>query len=74
MVTHSKEDVQRIAELNSTFMTLNDKGKDRALTILRALSFAQAVTDADTCGKTGSTVHQQTARDQYGSRINAVHP
>ena len=53
-MTHRKEDVQRIAELNSTFMSLNDKGKDSALTILRALSFAQAVMGTDTCGMTQS--------------------
>lgn len=50
-MTHNNEDVQKIAELNSTFMALNDKGKDSALTVLRALSFAQAVMDA----KIGST-------------------
>ncbi len=56
-MTHRKEDIQKIAELNSTFMTLNDKGKDSALTILRALSFAQAVMSADTCKKAGSAAH-----------------
>lgn len=56
-MTHNKEDVQRIAELNSTFMTLNDKGKDSALTILRALSFAQAVMGADTCEEARNAVH-----------------
>ncbi len=61
-MAHSKEDVRRIAELNSTFMTLNDKGKDSALTILRALSFAQAVMGADACEETRSAAHQQTAR------------
>lgn len=42
-MTHSRENVQRIAELNSTFMMLNEKGKDSALTILRTLHFAQSV-------------------------------
>lgn len=42
-MTHSGDDVQKIAELNSLFIGLNDKGKDSALTILRALSFAQTV-------------------------------
>lgn len=61
-MTQNKGDVQKIAELNSTFMILNDKGKDSALTILRALSFAQAVFGADTYAETISTVHQQTVR------------
>lgn len=61
-MTHSRENAQRVAELNSTFMLLNDKGKDSALTILRALSFAQAVMGADTYGVTGKTDHQQPAR------------
>ena len=61
-MTHCKEDVQKIAELNSTFMALSDKGKDSALTILRALSFAQAVMSADTCEKTRSVAHHQTTR------------
>lgn len=61
-MTHNKGDVQKIAELNSTFMTLNDKCKDSALIILRALSFAQAVMGADTDTETRSTVHQQTVR------------
>lgn len=42
-MTHSSDDAQKVAELNSIFAGLNDRGKDSALTILRALSFAQAV-------------------------------
>ena len=61
-MTHSKEDVQRIAELNSTFMVLNDKGKDSALTILRALSFAQAVMGTEPCKEPGDTARQQSIR------------
>ena len=61
-MTHCREDVQKIAELNSTFMTLNDKGKDSALTILRALSVAQAIMSEDTCEKTRSVAHQPTTR------------
>ena len=64
-MTHCKEDVQKIAELNSTFMTLNDKGKDSALTILRALSFAQAVMGADAPAIRGGT-------DEYGGDERAV--
>ncbi len=58
-MTHSKEDARRMAELNDTFMSLNDKGKDSALTILRALSFAQAVMGAE---EAGDAARQQTAR------------
>lgn len=57
-MTHCKEDAQKIAELNSAFMTLSDKGKDSALTILRALSFAQAVMGADICEEAGNAAHQ----------------
>jgi len=42
-MTHSRDDAQKAAELNSIFTGLNDKGKDSALTILRALNFAQTV-------------------------------
>ena len=38
-----KEEVNRIAEFNALFLTLNDKGKDAALTVLRSLDFAQSV-------------------------------
>lgn len=61
-MTQGKGDAQKIAELNSIFMTLNDKGKDSALTILKALSFAQAVMGADTHTETRSVVRQQSAR------------
>lgn len=55
------EELQKIAELNSTFMMLNDKGKDSALTILRALSFAQTVMGTDTYAEAKSPDNQQTA-------------
>lgn len=42
-MTQEREDVKRIAELNALFMTLDDKGQDGALTILRSLGFAQSV-------------------------------
>lgn len=41
------ENAQRIAELNTIFMMLNDKGKESALTVLKALNFAQSVMDAE---------------------------
>ena len=46
-MTHSNEDAQGIEELRTAFMTLNEKGMDNALAILRALSFAQAVMSTD---------------------------
>lgn len=47
-MTQEKEMVEKIAELNSLFLTLNDKGQDNALNILRALKFAQSVmTESD---------------------------
>lgn len=42
-MTQSKKAVEQIAELNSLFLTLNDKGQDATLTILKSLSFAQSV-------------------------------
>lgn len=39
----STDNVKRIAELNSLFLTLDNKGQDSALTILRSLGFAQSV-------------------------------
>lgn len=49
-MVHTKKDAQREAELNSIFLRLNDRGKDSALGILRALSFAQSVMNAETGG------------------------
>lgn len=42
-MTQNKADVKRLAELNTLFLTLDDKGQDSALTILRSLGFAQSV-------------------------------
>lgn len=42
-MTQEKEDVKRLAELNTLFLTLDDRGQDGALTILRSLKFAQSV-------------------------------
>lgn len=60
-MTHNKKDVQRIAELNSTFMMLNEKGKDSALTILRTLHFAQSVIDTGTYPMTKGSGRRQTS-------------
>lgn len=42
-MTQNKEKVERLAELNSLFLSLDDKGQDSALIILRSLDFAQSV-------------------------------
>ncbi len=42
-MTQSKNNVKRIAELNSLFLTLDEKGQDSALIILKSLDFAQTV-------------------------------
>lgn len=42
-MTQEREDIRRIAELNALFMTLDNRGQDGALTILRSLGFAQSV-------------------------------
>lgn len=42
-MTHENEMVKKIAELNALFLSLNDKGQDSALNILRSLEFAQSV-------------------------------
>lgn len=42
-MTQNKADVKRLAELNTLFLTLDDKGQDSALTVLRSLGFAQSV-------------------------------
>lgn len=42
-MTHAMHAARKIAELNTLFLTLDDKGQDSALTILRALEFAQSV-------------------------------
>ena len=44
-MTQTEENIQKIAELNSLFMSLDDRSQDGALTILRSLSFAQSVVD-----------------------------
>ena len=38
-----KDNVQRAVEFNALFMDLNEKGQEAALTVLRALGFAQSV-------------------------------
>lgn len=42
-MTRENEIGEKIAELNTMFLTLNDRGQDNALNILRALKFAQSV-------------------------------
>lgn len=42
-MTQKTAEVKKLAELNSIFLTLDDKGQESALTILRSLGFAQSV-------------------------------
>lgn len=42
-MTQEKENVQRIAEFNALFLSLNEKGQEAALTVLQSLNFAQSV-------------------------------
>lgn len=42
-VTQPKEQAQKVAELNTLFLSLSDKGQESALNILRSLDFAQSV-------------------------------
>lgn len=42
-MAQNKEEIKKIAELNALFLSLEDKGQDSALIILRSLSFAQSV-------------------------------
>lgn len=42
-MTTTNQDESRLAELSAVFVTLDDRAKDSAITILRALDFAQSV-------------------------------
>lgn len=42
-MTQLQEQAKKIAELNSLFVTLSEKGQENALNILRSLDFAQSV-------------------------------
>ena len=42
-MTQTKDNAKRINEFNTIFIGLNDKGQEGALTVLRALRFAQSV-------------------------------
>ena len=48
-MTRDNEMSKKIAELNALFLTLNSKGQDNALNILRALEFAQSVMCEPNC-------------------------
>ena len=37
------EQIKKLAELNALFLSLNDKGQEGALTVLRSLELAQSV-------------------------------
>lgn len=61
-MTQNKADVKRLAELNALFLTLDDKGQDSALTILRSLGFAQSVMCSPHSVEQPLTSHLKTAR------------
>ena len=42
-MTQTVENVKKIAEFNALFLTLNEKGQDAGLTVLKSLGFAQSV-------------------------------
>ncbi|RKJ52615.1 hypothetical protein D7Y09_13980 [bacterium 1XD42-1] len=42
-MTQSNVSIDKIAEFNALFLSLNDKGQEAALTILKSLGFAQSV-------------------------------
>lgn len=42
-MTQAKENVQRTTEFNTLFASLNEKGQEAALTVLKSLDFAQSV-------------------------------
>lgn len=56
-MTQNGEQANKISELNAIFMSLNEKGQDEALSILRSLAFAQSCM--------GQSAHQNsTSGDQ----------
>lgn len=61
-MTQNRDDVQKVAELNALFVGLNAKGKDSALTILRALNFAQAVIGSESNRVAEEANRRQIAR------------
>ncbi|MBO5031018.1 MAG: hypothetical protein J6C19_00690 [Lachnospiraceae bacterium] len=42
-MTQEEENVKRIAEFHALFLTLDDRGQEEALIILKSLGFAQSV-------------------------------
>ena len=53
-MTQNEKQIKRIAELNSIFLTLDDKGQDSVLMILRSLDFAQTVMNLSQEGEKSS--------------------
>ena len=45
-MTQEEDEVKRIVEMNALFMTLDERGKDGALTVLRSLKFAQSLLES----------------------------
>lgn len=42
-MAQQKDDIEKTAELNTLFLALDNRGQESALTVLRALQFAQSV-------------------------------
>lgn len=53
-MAQNEKQIKRIAELNSIFLTLDDKGQDSVLMILRSLDFAQSVMNLSQEGEKSS--------------------
>jgi len=60
-MTQSREWAKKIAELNSLFVALDEKGQESALNILRSLDFAQSVMVAPNSSQKSSADIQQSA-------------
>lgn len=54
-MTQTDRKVDRIAEFNALFLTLNEKGQEAALTVLKSLNFAQSVMGSEE-GEKGKAV------------------
>ena len=57
-MTQPKDNIQRIEEFNAIFMNLNEKGQEAALTVLRALGFAQSVMVSQDAERQGNPAKQ----------------
>lgn len=63
-MTQKRMDAQKIAEMNAIFLTLNEKGQESVLTILKSLEFAQSVM----CGESEKPQEEPCGRGAVGKR------